>query len=88
MTAIFESLQTIANQTANNSQGSVDLVDEQYGAIQEITASSHMLAKLKQRSREIQSLTSIFYKRVTASRAILGWLFFSISSKISSSKFR
>lgn len=46
MSAIFESLQTISSQTAHNSQSSVQLVNNQDEAIQEITTSSAMLTKL------------------------------------------
>lgn len=46
MTAIFENLQAIAQETSTNSTQSVSLVKAQYEAVQEITASSNMLANL------------------------------------------
>lgn len=46
MTAIFTDLHQNANEAANDSRSSVTLVNEQYVAIQEITASANMLSKL------------------------------------------
>lgn len=46
MTAIFADLHKNANEAANNTRSSVSLVNEQCVAIQEITASANMLAKL------------------------------------------
>lgn len=46
MSAIFENLQSIAKNTASDAADSTTLVKSQYAAIQEITASSNMLAQL------------------------------------------
>lgn len=46
MSAIFENLQSIAKNTSSDTADSTTLVKSQYAAIQEITASSNMLAQL------------------------------------------
>lgn len=48
MTALFESLQISANEAATRAGSTVSLVEQQYGAIEEITASATMLSKLSE----------------------------------------
>lgn len=46
MGTLFANLQIITNETTTNSKSAVSLVEKQYGAIEEITASAHLLSSL------------------------------------------